>query len=290
MIPASLKNIFKSIKRNRKLKHRKKLEKLKKITSEKDIKEKLQSVGLHEGDVIMVHSSLSAIGFVKDGAATVVKAFKTFVGSNGTLVMPSFPARGFNFNYLNTNPLFDLKFTRSKTGAVTEYFRRQPGVWRSLHPTDSVVAYGKNAEYITKDHFGQLTPYNSQSPFYKLIELNAKIVLLGVDLDSLTNLHTAEDAIPGFEYPVYHKKIFNTKLINSEGNLVYMETKVHDPEYSIKRQCNALLPHFELAGIVKHFSIGEAKCMVIDARAMHFWMIANYNSKGITLYSPDDKK
>lgn len=175
-------------------------------------------------------------------------------------------------------------------GVVSETFRRQKGVERSLHPTDPVCAAGKHAHELIKDHFGQLTPYNCSSPFYKLCALKGKILLVGVDLDSLTNLHTLEDAVDNFEYPVYHKTIFETTLVDANGIKKTMKTRVHDPFYSKKRQCNALIPHFEQAGFLHHFKIGFAACMLIEADKMHAWMVENYISRGITMYTPNGTK
>lgn len=290
ILPQFFINYYKISKKRQKQKHRWKLEKSNKIIREKDIMDQLLLAGIKNGDVVMMHSSLSKIGFVKDGAGTVVKACLNVVGTEGTVMMPAFPGKGFNYDYLNTNPLFNVISTPSKMGAVTEYFRRLKGIKRSLHPTDSVIAFGKEAVYLTKDHFGQLTPYNKSSPFYRLCELSGKIILIGVDLDSVTNLHTSEEAIENFEYPVYHEMVFNAKLIDESECLVTMQTKTHDPIYSKQRQCNALLPHFTNAGFLKYFTLGEAQCMVIDANAMHQWMIENYKTKGITMYTPNGKQ
>ncbi|MGZ3899048.1 MAG: AAC(3) family N-acetyltransferase, partial [Bacteroidia bacterium] len=161
---------------------------------------------------------------------------------------------------------------------------------RSLHPTDSVCALGLQAFELTHSHFGQLTPYNSESPFYKLCVLNAKIVLIGVNLDSLTNLHTLEDAIPGFKYPVYHSKIFECRMINEKGETVVMKTKSHDPKWSKKRKCNELKPLFKEAGFLAEAKIGEANIIIIKAKEMHEWMVKNYVEKGITMYTPHGEK
>ncbi len=289
ILPAGVIDFYKKNKSNRKQKHRNQLEKSNRIITEEEVIEQLQLAGIKEGEVVMLHSALSKIGFVKEGAQAIIQAFIKVIGTEGTLMMPSFPAIGFNYNYLKTNPVFDSKHTPSKMGVITETFRNMKGVERSLHPTDAVCAFGKQAVYLTKDHVHQLTPYNKNSPFYRLSALDGKIVLIGVDLNSLTNLHTLEDAVENFEYPVYHQTIFNTTLINDSGQRIEMQTKVHDPLYSKKRKCNELMPQFEKAGFLKHFKLGSANCIIIDAGAMHQWMVENYGTKGITMYTPHGK-
>jgi aminoglycoside 3-N-acetyltransferase len=288
-LPQSLIDLYKNNKKRSRLQQREQLLKQNDIVTEAMIVTVLQQNGIKTGDTIMLHSSLSKIGYVEGGAGTLINAFLQTVGTEGTLMMPAFSAVGYNYDYLRTNPVFDVKQTPSKMGIVTETFRKQPNVLRSLHPTDSVSATGKQALYLVKDHFAQLTPYNANSPFYRLCQWKGKILMIGVDLNSLTNLHTLEDAVSDFEYPVYHKTIFTTSLIDNDGKKLSMQTKVHDPVYSKKRRCNDLMPYFEKAGFLKHFKIGKANCMLIEADKMHDWMVENYKTKGITMYTPNGK-
>ena len=289
ILPKSVIVFYKNSKKQKRLKQRELLISQKNIVTKQQIIEKLESIGIKNGDTIMLHSSLSKIGFVENGANTIIDAFTEVIGKDGTLVMPAFPSIGFNFDYLKTNPVFNIKDTPSKMGNITEVFRKKEHVFRSLHPTDSVCAIGKQAEYLVKDHFNQLTPYNSNSPFYKLTQLNSKIILIGVDLNSLTNFHTPEDEITNFEFPVYHKTQFNSLVIDENGIKKTMLTKVHNPEWSKKRKCNAFIVPFESAGFLKHFTLGNAQCMIINANEMHNWLVENYKTKGISLYTPQGK-
>lgn len=251
-----------------------------------DIENALLKNGIQAGDTVFVHSSLSAMGVVEGGAITVIESIKNVIGSQGTLAMPAFPAVGYNYDYLSSQPVFDVRNIPSKMGVITETFRKMPGVLRSLHPTDSVCALGPNAYELIRSHFNQLTPYNSESPFYKLCLMNAKIILIGVTLDSLTNLHTLEDAVSNFKYPVYHAKVFECRLINENGEEVKMQTKCHDPKWSKKRKCNELKPLFKQAGFLSEDKIGQANIMIIKAKEMHEFMVKSYLEKGVTMYTP----
>src|ERR1043165_5143222 len=137
------------------------------ITKEQLITD-LKKIGLKENDSVLVHSSMSKIGFVNGGPQTIIEALSEAVGSGGTLLFPAFPASGRNKDHLEETPLFDIRNTPSRMGAITEYFRKMNGVRRSFHPTDSICAKGPLAEYYTDSHYGQLTPYNENSPFRKL--------------------------------------------------------------------------------------------------------------------------
>ena len=275
-------------KRLKKNQRRKELENQKQnggITKQKLIDD-LIKIGIKKNDSVLVHSSLSKIGFVEGGPKTIVDALFDVVGPEGTLLFPTFPAIGRNKTHLEEHPLFDIKNTPSQMGSVTEYFRKLDNVYRSFHPTDAVSAKGPLADYYTNSHFGQLTPYNKNSPFRKLCSKNGKILMLGTTLNgACTNLHTLEDAVD-FKYPVYDAKIFDVKMIDSEGKESFMKTKVHNPEYSTKRNCDALKPMFEQSETLINGTIGEAKSMLIDANKMLEVMIKNYNEKGVTMYTP----
>ena len=53
-----------------------------------DLVEDLRKAGIEPGDIIMVHSSLSRIGNVVDGAATVIESLIKAVTPEGTVIMP----------------------------------------------------------------------------------------------------------------------------------------------------------------------------------------------------------
>ena len=250
------------------------------------LKEEFEKIGIKEGDSVLVHSSLSKIGFVDGGPATIVNALLEVIGSNGTLLFPAFPAAGRNKTHLEEHPFFDIENTPSQMGAITEYFRKQKNVFRSFHPTDSVCALGQLADYYTNSHFGQLTPYNEFSPFRKLCTRNGKVLMLGTTLNgACTNLHTLEDAVD-FKFPVYDQKIFDVKMIDASGNESVMKTKVHDPVYSAKRNCDALKPVFEKESVLVNGKIGEANSMLIDANKMLQVMVKQYYERGVTMYTP----
>jgi aminoglycoside 3-N-acetyltransferase len=246
----------------------------------------LKNAGIQQGDNVIVHSSLSKMGYLEDGAKTFVDAVLEVIGKEGTLVCPCFAHDTFSKYYLDTNPVFDVLHSPSKAGAITEYVRKLSGTKRSLHPTDSACSYGPLAEYFTNTHFGQLTPYNEFSPYYKLTEKNGKILNIGVPLNtSCTNLHTLEDAVD-FKYPIYHSKIYHAKVVDESGVKLIMQTKAHDPVFSQRRKPDDLIPLFEKEGILKHSTIGEASATLIDAKGLLDVMIKNYNERGVTMYTP----
>ncbi len=249
--------------------------------------EQFKAIGIKQGDTLLVHSSLSKIGYLDEGPKTLVDALLEVVGEKGNLLMPTSPNNVFQLNYIQNTPFFDVLNSPSKTGAITEYFRTIPGCKRSLHPTEPVSAFGPLADDITKGHFNQLTPYNKNSPFYKVSQLNGKILYIGVTLNNAgTSLHLLEDAVENFKFPVYHQKIFEIDVIDEKGVKHKVKTKVHNPKQSKKRQCDELLPMFREKGVCKDVKIGQANTLLFDAKKMYDVMLEQYYKNGITMYTP----
>lgn len=161
-----------------------------------DIRRGLAAVGLRAGDVVLVHSSLKAFGRVDGGADTVIDALLAGIAPGGTLVMPTFTWNGFHAQQRAT---FDVLRTPSETGLITEVFRRRPGVLRSSHLCHSVAAQGPHAQEALGDG---ISGVGRGSPFTRLMELDAWVLLLGVGFSSCTALHTAEE-LAGVPYRQY---------------------------------------------------------------------------------------
>ena len=251
-----------------------------------DLLESLKKQGITKGDSVLVHCSLSKIGYVEGGPKTLIDALLETIGTEGTLLMPAFPAKGRNYDYLIENKVFDARHTPSNMGVVTEYFRNNYPVERSLHPTDSIIALGKNAHEYIKDHFGELTPHSANSPFRKLIDHHGKILMIGTTLNgACTNLHTLEDAVD-FPYPIYSDQIFESEIIDMNGKHLRMKTKVHDPKWSSKRNADAIKFIFINEGVLTESYIGEARTMNIDAYKMFNTMTEYFLKYGVTMYTP----
>jgi aminoglycoside 3-N-acetyltransferase len=170
------------------------------------LKKDFFNIGLREGMTVLLHSSLSSIGWVCGGATAVILALEEVLGATGTIAMPahsgdlSEPGNWGNpavpeawwETIRRTMPPFDCDMTPTRgVGIIPEVFRKQKGVLRSLHPQVSFTARGKNAEFITSGHsleFG----CGEGSPLKKIYDLDGRVLLLGVNHSSNTSIHLAE--------------------------------------------------------------------------------------------------
>jgi aminoglycoside 3-N-acetyltransferase len=252
----------------------------------RQLADQLRDMGINSGDHLMVHSALSKMGHVEDGAMGVVQALLQVVGPTGTVCMPSSPVSKLQLDYLKEDPVFDVRHTPSAMGTISEAFRKLPDTKRSLHPTEPVCANGRLAVEFVKDHFGQPTPYNAHSPWKKLMDAKGKILYVGVTLANAgTHLHTLEDAV-NFKYPVYYHTDFTARLIDENGQEKTMQTKVHNPDFSRRRRCDELLPLFMQADVLQKTTLGRADCLLLDAEKMFTTMLRAYHKKGVTMYTP----
>ena len=247
----------------------------------------LRACGLKEGDDVLIHTSLSKIGYVENGPETVVSALKKVIGEKGNILMPTSPNAGLQLEYIRSLEAFDVKNSPSALGAITEYFRKLPNVKRSAHPTEPVACIGPDADFYTEGHLGELTPYTDRSPFARISERGGKILYVGVTFDNAgTNLHTLEDAVD-FKYPVYYDEVFDVKIILENAERKIVQTKVHNPEQSAKRKCDGLIPLFKDREVLRECKVGEARTLVVDAKRLLEVMIEEYKTRGVTMYTPE---
>jgi aminoglycoside 3-N-acetyltransferase len=166
----------------------------------------LRALGVRQGQTLLAHTSLRALGWTCGGAQGVIMSLLEAVGTTGTIVMPahsgdySDPALWENppvpvawqEHIRQTMPAWraDLSPTRG-IGTIAEVFRSMSGVKRSAHPQVSFSACGPGADFITQEH--ALAPdLGEGSPLARLYGLGGDILMLGTGYDTCTSLHLAE--------------------------------------------------------------------------------------------------
>ena len=236
-----------------------------KLISKEQLKRDFKKIGLKEGDIVLVHSSLGNIGFVDGGANTVIDALIETVGDTGTVVVPTMSFLPWDFLDGNV-PRFDSKNTPCYTGKIPETFRFREDAIRSLHPTHSLSAIGHKVKYLTENHEKSITPFGKGTPFDKLIECDAYILLIGVDQTINTCVHIIKDRTDSFPYNVYLDGIFEAVIIDNEGNEKVMQTKVHNPDVQRFRDVNKMEKYFVGYNIMRIGEIGNADARLIKVR------------------------
>lgn len=241
-----------------------------KIVLKEDLKSGFEKLGLQEGDHVIVHTSLSSLGFVCGGAQIVIEALLETVKESGTIMMPTQswknldPEAGVHWEepkewwqlIRDHWPAYDKDITPTNTmGAVAEMFRKWPGAKRSSHPARSFAAKGKYAEYLLNDH-DLCDIFGETSPVGKLYELEGKVLLIGVGYDKNTSIHLADVRAdyPGKRYA----NESSAMMVDGKREWVTYETLVVDGE-----DFEQIGEAFEAVADVGKVKIGNAvvRCM-----------------------------
>ncbi|ONI77039.1 AAC(3) family N-acetyltransferase [Actinosynnema sp. ALI-1.44] len=156
----------------------------------------LRALGVHGGDVLVVHSSFRAVGPVEGGPLGLIEALRAAVGADGTLVMPSMTGGG------RPEPYDPVRTPTSDMGVLAETFWRLPGVLRGDHPSSTFAAVGRFAERIVAPQ-PLSPPHGLDSPIGRVYELGGSVLLLGVGHDANTTMHLVED-LAGVPYRGEH--------------------------------------------------------------------------------------
>lgn len=220
------------------------------MLTQREIEDGLWALGLQPGAIVVVHSSLSSLGPVSGGANSVIDALVQTLGPDGTLLMPTHPARD--------GRTFDPDKIPSDMGVISETFRLRPGVLRSRHPYHPVAGYGARAEEILSDHEHSAVPDGPETPYGRLITLGGKVLHIGCDLDTMTLLHTVEA-----ELDLPYLRELEMKYVTEDGEVRAMTI----------RRCpgghrGGVLKFdrlFRTEGAMAVDAIGPAVCRLIDA-------------------------
>lgn len=251
------------------------------VTTER-IAEDVRGLGIEAGDVVLVHSSLSALGWVSGGAPAVVDALMGVVTASGTLAMPTHSTQlsdprhwqnppipeDWQEAMRETAPPFRPELTPTRgMGAIVDCFRDYPGVLRSDHPTTSFAAWGADAESVVADHAVD-SPMGDESPLARLYDLDASVLRLGVDAN--TSLHLAEYRA---EYDTAFETSGGPVLVDGERRWVTWE----EPEGA--DDFREIEDAFEAEHGFVRGPVGEAEATLLPQRALvDFaveWMEAN---------------
>lgn len=185
---------------------------------------------LQAGDSVIVHSSFSRLNADFSPREAVTCLMDT-VTSRGNILMPFYPS-GNGYEWLSGGCVFNLVSTKSVTGILTRVFGEMLGVRKSVHPIKSLAVWGNKRDFLIADHQKSRTPYDENSPYFRLINLNnSKSIGLGVFSNSC--FHACEDILEMPELYIDNK--FEGRCLDYNRETVITRTYVHDPRIVLPR-------------------------------------------------------
>jgi aminoglycoside 3-N-acetyltransferase len=233
----------------------------------------------------MVHTRMSALGWVVGGSETVIRSLLQVLGRSGTLM--AYASWADHVYTLEDRPASYREAYRAEPprwdpatgevdpdyGRIPERLRTWPGALRSVHPEASVAAVGPRADWLVSPHEDG---YGAGSPFARLVEAGGQVLMLGAPLETVTLLHHAEAiaTAPGKRTITYEIALADgsvrsyTDIETSHGAYPYESLGLEADEFEVIAR-DALD-----AGIGVRGRVGAAECVLFPARSLVEFAVA----------------
>jgi aminoglycoside 3-N-acetyltransferase len=235
---------------------------------EDQIESELRNLLSNSPEILVVHSSLSACGYISGGPEAVIRAIER---TTQNVVMPThtycYPrGRG------GEPPIFDPRTTPSRAGRITDVFWRQANSLRSVHPTHSLAARGPLAEEIIRDHQACETPCGRGSPYERLLRMDAAALMFGATMFSYTFFHTAEDAA---HCPyAYEPEPCLLRFVAADGSVIEMRSLKQSLDDRTFQQMDRPLQD---AGLLQRQQLGRGELLFIpNTAAVHEFLLERF--------------
>ncbi|OGJ84182.1 MAG: hypothetical protein A2268_10515 [Candidatus Raymondbacteria bacterium RifOxyA12_full_50_37] len=245
-----------------------------------------------QGNVAGIHSRLSAIGEIDPSPVsenearkgmrpfvkTVINAFVEALGPEGTLFVPSHSNNteldawwyyhGHNKQMPPNNGFYHPEISPSNVGAFTQgVIAHNQGI-RSLHPTHSTAAIGKEARYLTNGHGPDSQPVGIQNAFSKAIGLDGTIIFIGAVFNSNTMFHAYETLFLPALAPYFPA----VAMVEQQGERrLFAQTwhpSLHREFYDNKREESKSIRALFESGLMHESSLGNAPLFYYNAKEM----------------------
>lgn len=210
------------------------------------------SLGIQNGSVLEVHSSLSSFGYVEGGADTVIEALIASVGEEGSIFMPALrlsPGLPLTEEDRSVGITSKIKILpedrdRSAMGVIADTFRKRSDTVTG-DGIMQIAGWGKHAQEAVKGGLDYV------------IKNNGMALLLGVDIYKLTAMHYVENCMP--------KEIGDIFAPSDEVNAVYPQEEwfVEQGEPPVKAWYTIQRKAYE-QGMIRDGYIGSCKYMYFN--------------------------
>lgn len=229
--------------------------------SKEHFKNNLKKLGIKQNDSLLIHSSMKSIGNVEGGADTVIDAFVEYV-SKGLIIFPTHTWEQMKDNYNISDPEKEPSFV----GVLSNIFMKRKNVFRSLHPTHSIAAYGKNAKNFVQGEEMFDTPLNRKGCWGKIYDLKSKILFIGCSLNKNTIIHGVEEWC---KIPNRLSDKYQNLKIKVEDKIIEKPIRRHHNDHGdVSENYGKIEKPLLKLGIAKIGKFGDAKTYLVDSYKM----------------------
>jgi aminoglycoside N3'-acetyltransferase len=237
----------------------------------------LNDIGISRDDVLFVHSSMDWIGGGISEAVALIEALLEVVGNKGTLVMPSYTWRGICPGRPPEGVVVDLRRSPCAVGLLPEVFRRWPGVVRSASYWVPICALGPQASQLTANQAEIANPFAPDSTFYRLSETGARLVGLGVSLNTSSVSHLPDyDLASICPLEIFTEEPIDGEVIDCNGRHLKTRTTIVRPE---------VMAHYRPSATFEHCPALRAQLAFVqrDKASFFSYPIDLYHREGVSI-------
>jgi len=241
-----------------------------------DIISAFMDSGLARGDIVFLSTSLGMLG-VAEGVSTpdelnqlFLDCIKTVLGPEGTILVPTY-SYTFGRSTATDSVIYDPETTPSEIGSFPEFFRKQPGVIRSLDPMISVAGCGPSAYKLFKCL--PPTSYGAGCIFDRLTKTKAKCCNIALGPNWTPFVHYVNWLA---NVPFRYEKLFaGNIMVNGKPRKrtwVYAVRILSEPSLPNTYRLGKMA---ENAGIWKSAPLGRGRIYAADYRAYFDFAVLN---------------
>ena len=236
--------------------------------TKQDLKNQLTAMGVTPRDCVVIHTSYKAVGDVEGGPDAFLDAFCEHL-DEGLFIVPTHTWTSVN----RSSPVYNVKETVPCTGLISRLaVARRDGI-RSLHPTHSVWAHGRGVEELIRGEELARSPAPVGGAWWRLGELGAKILLIGVGLERNTYIH-AVDEIAQLDRLVNPIDEWEVTVVDADGREYVHPFRGHGNTGS--RNFGNFEEAFSALGVMTYGRLGDAEVRVVDAARCRDALLAIY--------------
>jgi len=148
-------------------------------------------------------------------------------------------------------------------GVFSEYIRQLSESKRSFHPMQSVAVIGNNAEYIVESD--TMSAFSDEGAFDRLLKLNAKVLLLGANINSVSMIHWVEERcnVPYRYWKTFKGKYVDDNLLTEREYKMYVRDMELNPKLKLNSIEKALIDNNKIKiekigqGYIKTFFVSD---------------------------------
>lgn len=226
------------------------------MLTQSKLRSQLSELGLERNDTVLIHTSFRTLGEVEGGPNGLIDGFCEYL-SQGLFVVPTHTWE----NVTASQPVYNVRTSVPCIGLVPRTAALRTDGIRSLHPTHSVWAYGREAvSFVAGEELAE-TPAPVGGAWWKLGEMGAKILLIGVGHNRNTFLH-AVDEIAGLDDRL-NPNTFSVTVMGRRGEQWTHTFRPHGETGS--ELFGKFEPAFQEWGVQRMGRLGDAAVRVVDA-------------------------